>query len=94
MQGKCIVLAHHYFDALHDCPSQLWTTPSADVDRLSRQRKQRQQRQQRQQEQQQQREVGCGEVGQSAAPQPPVRPPATLPGGRAAAVGVGWAASV
>ena len=82
LASHCIVLAHHYFDALHDCPSQLWTTPSADVDRLARQRKQRQQRQQRQQEQQRQREVvGRGErAGQSDA-----RPPATLSGEAAVA---------
>ena len=37
-------------------------TPSADVDRLARQRQQRQQRQQEQQEQQEREAAGCSKV--------------------------------
>ena len=30
LASQCIVIAHHYLDALHECPSQLWQ-PSAEA---------------------------------------------------------------
>ena len=51
LASHCIVLVHHYLDMRHECPSQLWETPSADVTRMGRQtrdrRRRREQKQQR-----------------------------------------------
>ena len=29
--SQCIVLVHHYLDAIHDCPSHLWEAPPQEV---------------------------------------------------------------
>jgi len=41
LASHCIVLCHHYLDALHDCPLSLWEEPSTEVQRLSKQRQRR-----------------------------------------------------
>ena len=60
LASHCIVLVHHYLDALHECPSQLWEAPSADVTRVGRQGRDRRRR--RTQKQQQQQREGGGMV--------------------------------
>ena len=43
LTSQCIVIANHYLDTLHDCPSQLWQ-PSAELKHRKRQRARRIQR--------------------------------------------------
>lgn len=38
LASQCIVIANHYLDAIHDCPSQLWQ-PSLDAKKRGRQRR-------------------------------------------------------
>jgi tRNA pseudouridine-54 N-methylase len=40
LASQCIVIVHHYLDALHDCPAQLWQ-PSSAAKHASRQRHRR-----------------------------------------------------
>ena len=48
LASHAIVIVHHYLDALHECPSRLWSTQAAEaVSRGARQRRRRTQRQQR-----------------------------------------------
>jgi tRNA pseudouridine-54 N-methylase len=37
LASQCVVIANHYLDGLHDCPSQLWT-PSMEAKKRSKQR--------------------------------------------------------
>jgi tRNA pseudouridine-54 N-methylase len=37
LASQCVVIANHYFDGLHDCPSQLWT-PSMEAKKRSKQK--------------------------------------------------------
>jgi hypothetical protein len=43
LASQCVVVAQHYLDAIHDCPSQLWPQ-STEVRRAGRQRHRQQQR--------------------------------------------------
>ena len=52
LASHCIVILHHYLDAYHECPPQLWAAPPPEVGRMRRQhqrksaaRRQRQQQQ-------------------------------------------------
>merc|ERR1712150_56452 len=40
LASQCIVITHHYLDAIHDCPSQLWDV-SPEVRHTQRQRQRR-----------------------------------------------------
>jgi len=46
LASHCIVILHHYFDQIHDCPSQLWR-PQLEVRRSAHQRQRRRKAQQR-----------------------------------------------
>ena len=41
LASHCIVLLHHYLDALHDCPPMLWAGPSEEVHKIRRQQRSR-----------------------------------------------------
>ena len=41
LASQCVVIANHYLDGLHDCPSQLWT-PSLSAKKRSKQRSKKQ----------------------------------------------------
>ena len=40
LASHCIVIANHYLDTIHDCPSQLWQV-SSDAKKTKRQRQRR-----------------------------------------------------
>ena len=60
LASHCVVILHHYLDAYHECPPQLWAAPPPEVGRMRRQHQRktaaRRQRQQQQQQRQQHEE--------------------------------------
>ena len=45
--SQCIVIAHHYLDALHSCPDRLWEPLAPEVTKLGRQQRKKHQRKRR-----------------------------------------------
>ena len=78
LASHCIVIAHHYMDAIHECPARLWEAPSHEATKAGRQRRRRVQRQPQPWRQQHQDELctPCPAepqalTGEAAAPPPP-----------------------
>ena len=56
LASHAVVIAHHYLDQIHECPSRLWSDGSHDATKMGRQRCRRVQRQQRGKQQQRQQQ--------------------------------------